>query len=235
MKYKLLLSIVFVASCFIFSSCEGLFDNLLGSADIVVTDNNGGTFYAPDGPASDSIHFSSSVSDVITTSDSTFSYLSLCANIDLTTADVISYPYLGILVTDSTATTYAIDALDLDILQNLEVGKLLTTLANRNLVVLAVSDTSWYISNGGNVTIDEFATYGHLTKAQFDNVEMLYFTQSGIDYITDLVNRSVEGDIDAITTLATFNISTCFPPVTLTGTFSSRRMNINGLVTSLAQ
>lgn len=235
MKKNILLAAIAAILLFAFSSCEGFLEQILGSADIVLNDPQGGTFYAPDGPAVDSLHFSSSVSDAIATSDTTSGYLTLGANIDLTQADVLAYPYLGVNVSDTLAGVHALDSITLETLYRLNVGNLLTSIANTNLVVLAVADTAWYVSCGGTVDVTTLGTYGHLTEGQLLDIQMFYLTQSGIDHISDLMDRAANLDPTAVAELANFNFNTFFPKVTLTGNYSSRRMNIGGLVSSLSQ
>lgn len=227
------ISIILAMACSVmFYSCD-LMNTVLGTASIVITDANGGTYYAPEGPATDTIDFSSCVCDVIPIEDSSRSFLSLGANIDLTNNEKVSFPFIGVLLNDTVVGNVTLTTLSNQILYRMSMGSVLTSLSDYNVLALAACDTAWYLSNGGTVSINKFQGNGLLCEATFSNVQMKYITKHDIDYLSDLMDRAEAGDATAIAQLALFNIDTYFPTVTLSGDYSARRMNIMKLVSNL--
>lgn len=227
------ISIVLALVCTVmFFSCD-LFQTILGSSTLTLNDANGGTYYSPDGPSTETINFSSCVCDVISINDSSRNFLSLGANIDLTKAELVDFPFVGFLLNDTVVGDVNLTTITNSILYNLNVGSLLTTIPNFNVIALAANDTAWYISNGGSIHIISFNGNGLLCEASFDNVPMKYITKHDVEYISDLMDRAQSGDATAIAELALFNIDSRYPTVTLSGEYSARRMNIMKLVGNL--
>lgn len=234
---KKLICSLCIAGAFLFAACDpndfinDLVDQVFGEANVVLVDNNGGTILFPNGPGTDSLNFSSCVANAMV--DSTMRTIFLSANVNLTESEVITYPFLGMQVNDTVARSYAFDTLSKSKLTDFDVTEMLTTGSNMNLLVLAVSDTSWYVSNGGTATIDTFPGYGKEIQGSFHNVEMWSLTQHSLDSLSHLNSRALTGDPVAIATLATLNMENLFPRATMAGTFSSRRMNITNLLNSI--
>lgn len=242
---KTLFAIACAAICaFAVSSCEleGLLDELLGEAHVSLTNaTDQTTFASPDNDAS--LNFSSSVADIITSqveiegrSISHDNLLFVAANINLTEeTTVIPYPIMGFKLDGTTSGTYNID--NIVTAQNLAIfifGDIITEASDVNLVVVAATDTSWYLGVSGSVTIDAVPDYGHLIEGTLDNVVTYFICQYQLSAIAELYRRAVEeNDPEAITLVNSLNFDTMFPHVTLNGTFESRRMNIQSLVTTL--
>ena len=83
-----------------------------------------------------------------------------------------------------------------------------------NVLLIAVSDTAWYISNGGTITITEYPGYGHNMKGTFNNVDAYYFTSSDVKRLNDNWD-----DIQANGLV----LSDYFEQATINGEFNSRR------------
>lgn len=236
---KILSVFVFAAiGCLTFSSCEpeevigeivNDIVNEMGTTEITIVDNNGGTY------SLDTV-FHSSVTDVIsqtiqTTDGDVFVHaaLALCTNVDVMSSTVVGYPFCGIRITDTVAGVYPItNIFTPSILLNMNVNSMLTGTSDNNLIVLAVSDTAFYVATAGAITFTSYPGYGRLAEGSFSNVQGYYFTQSTLDNIESIIlNASLSGNFEIP--------EEYFHPVTMSGTISCRRMNITRLVNSLAQ
>lgn len=199
-------------------------EGLLGNATVVIT---GGGYYSNDSTNVDTVKFKSSVTDCITkTTDSGDVFvatLDFCANVDLTNAN-LSFPFLAFQVVDTNAAVYPLgQMLTLSRLQNFcfdSIASLIREPAGINMLVIAVSDTSWYIAHSGDIVVTTYPAVGHLMQGTFNNIGAYYFTQSDVDRLNDDINNRV-----MITSIEEY-----FHPVTMTGTFASRRANISELV-----
>lgn len=216
----------------VFSSCDTNFlTQLLGNASVTISDPTSSTYYGD----STKIEFSSSLTDIVAAdSNVAWSNLALCANIDLTTANAITPPYLGITTTDTACQSYAVVCpVSFDSLAGFNAEGLLSHSCGHNLFVLAASDTCWYLGRSGNIVISSFPAYGNLMEGTLNQVQAFYITQSKLDYLTDLTNRAGQMDTAAISALASLDTNTFFKTVTFNGSFSSRRSAISTLVQSL--
>lgn len=233
MKKFFISSFLAVAACFSLSSCgediiQDIADELLGDAELVITDAVGGTFYSPDGPGIDTITFKSSIMDAVVQiptdeGDTVIANVALCSSVDLTQTTVLDYPYLAIETNDTVAGVYAIyNALVSENLVGMNVVRMIKNLAGHSMVVLAVSDTSWYVATSGNINVTSFPGYGGFCEGSFNNVQAYYFTQSTLDNIETILDGSDELQ------------APYFRPVTLDGNFSCRRMNVENILNRMA-
>lgn len=226
MKKRLLSLLAGVFAILSLSSCEDLGiisdiieEGLFGEATVYITntdqDNNSTV---------DTVKFASSVVDNFTIVDdasetSTIATIDFCAQVDLSNA-ALAFPFMAFQVSDTATGSYTVNEfLTTERLRNFNFDTLASIIrspAGFNLVVIALSDTAWYISNSGAINISEFPAVGYTVKGTFNNVKAYYVTQSDIDRINDdMMNTGQMIDLDGY-----------LPQVTLTGSFSSRRTTI---------
>lgn len=231
MKKRLFSGIFALACMFSLTSCDDLelfgsvvTDGLLGNATVVIT---GGGYYSNDSTNVDTVKFKSSISDcivkVVDSSEVNVATLDFCANVDLTNAN-LSFPFLTFQVVDTTAAVYPLgQILTLSRLQNFcfdSIASLVREPAGVNMMIIAVSDTSWYIAYSGDITVTTYPAVGHIMQGTFNNIGAFYFTQGDVDRLNEDVNNG------AIIT----SIESYFHPVTMSGSFSSRRANLSEII-----
>jgi len=226
-----------------FASCDELTEiasEMFGSADLIINDPTGGSYYAPDAAGIDTVHFEAGISDVIFETfspsdlDSTIAYDSVitihsaatvAANIDFANESALTYPYMAILIADSVAGNYDITPiLTQENMLDFRFTHYIKNPTESNLVAIAVSDTSWYLSHSGTITIEQYPTYGYMVSGSFNNVNAYYFTQSMLDEIADMIRNN-----------ETVDINTILHPVVLNGSFECRRANISQMLNSLQE
>ena len=206
----------------LFAACEEgdweeLISQIVGSANFAVSNSNGTPY---DGV--DSVNFSSCVTNVLAERQY-YGTIVLGANIDLNKANELRYPYMGMQLSDTTARTYALDTLSFDIVKLFSTTDMLTKANNKNVIIMAQSDTSWFVSSGGTVTVTEFPAYGKALHATVSNAKLYYITQSKIEEVRNM--SAVE--------LMTTTVDQCCKSVTINGNITSRRMDIQNLLNSL--
>ncbi len=214
-----------LACLFAFSACETeeivnvITEGLYGNASITITDANGVT---------KDLDYQSSITDVFADTASVnplvirrVGTLDFSFNVDLTQANAeMDFPLMGFQVKDTNAGVYPVDqVLTKELLQNNfcwdTLAKILRDPAGLNIVAIAASDTSWYISHTGSINITEFPKVGKLVKGSFNNIGGYYLTKTKADALADALDNGADFDLDAY-----------FEPVTITGTFNSRRAEI---------
>lgn len=226
-----------LAACDPAEFIEDLVDDLFGEAQITVIDGTG----------SQTFEFSSGLVNTVT--DTAYAgTLLVAASIDLTVDEInLPYPYFGVTLNDTVAGTYAMDTLTLGMFADgtVNANRILTAFKGRNFLIVAESDTSWYVSNGGMVEVDSYPALGAEmdgTVSGTDNA--VYISQSRLNAAVDTVAMRVvsyrmrhpaarQTDIDAYVNSMT--IGEVFPTVTIGGTFTCRRMNIENIVSALEE
>lgn len=196
---KLLLLGAAAALVFSLSSCDEetiaqmVNAGLLGSAEITVTGQNGF-----DASAADEIEFASTITDnfdtVVTIHGENKAYigtLDIFANVNLD-ADgaTLRYPFMGFQFSDTTTGSYTLsEVLTPERLRNYKfdtIADIIFRPSGCNVLVIAMSDTSWYVSKGGGeIVIDEYPTTGKNMKGSINNVEVYYFTESDVEAIQE--------------------------------------------------
>ncbi len=227
-----------------FASCDGIgsiVSEMFGSADLVINDPTGGSYYAPDGASTDSVHFEAGVSDVIfkvfnpTDLDSNMSGVdslftlhsatTIAANMDFSSDEALTYPYMAVLINDSVSGNYDITPiLTEENLLDFRFNKFIKNPTGNNLIAIVVSDTSWYLSNNGVISIEEYPSYGRMTKGSFNNVNAYYFTQSTLNEIAAQIRGG-----------QTVDLNEYLHAVTISGSFQCRRANVQKLLDSLQE
>ena len=219
MKKSLLFSAVALLMMSLSSCDEGLIidaveEGLLGSAEITITGQNG--YYSND----TTIHFASTITDNIDTvieNQAVIGTIDIFANVNLR-EQALAFPFMGFQVSDTTTGTYTLsNVLTADRLRNFKFDSIADIFFNPsglNVLLIAVSDTAWYISNGGTITITEYPGYGHNMKGTFNNVDAYYFTSSDVKRLNDNWD-----DIQANGLV----LSDYFEQATINGEFNSRR------------
>ena len=226
MKKRLFFLAAAFAGIFSFVSCDGidLFDDddnplegLLGSATIVVNKDG----------VNDTVKYKSSIVDAFSKIDSLENEkkatVGLCANVNLSESNAsLQFPFMYFRLEDTVTGNYQFDTvLSADLLLNLNFEAMSNILADPyggNMVVLAESDTAWYLSHAGSLTISKYPSVGHFVECTFNNVEAFYITQSGIDrFNTDLNNMDFSHAND---------LGYYFKNATISGNTSSRRTTI---------
>lgn len=210
-----------VALVMSFASCDDpnfvtnvVQEGLLGSAEITIVGQNG--YYE-----NETLNFSSTVTDRIDTIvtidgvDTMFSAtLDLFANVDLQKSE-LTFPFMGFQVTGTEAGTYTMShVLTAERLRNFNfdsIADLVFAPSGFNVLLVAISDTSWYISDGGSITITEYPATGHNMIGTLNNVQAYYFTESDVEALAEHLD-----DPD-------FELSNYFHAVaTINGNFQSR-------------
>ena len=219
MKKSLLFSAVALLMMSLSSCDENLLidaveEGLLGSAEITITGQNG--YYSND----TTIHFASTITDNIDTvidNQAVIGTIDIFANVNLR-EQALAFPFMGFQVSDTTTGTYTLsNVLTADRLRNFKFDSIADIFFNPsglNVLLIAVSDTAWYISNGGTITITEYPGYGHNMKGTFNNVDAYYFTSSDVKRLND--------NWDDIQTNGLV-LSDYFDQATINGEFNSRR------------
>ena len=192
-------------------------EGLLGSATIVV-DKDG---------VSDTTKYTSSIVDAFSKIDSLETEykasVGLCANVNLTESNAsLQFPFMYFRLNDTVTGNYQFDTiLSMDLLLNLNFETMSQILADPygdNMILVAESDTAWYLSHAGSLTISQYPSVGHFVECSFNNVEAFYITQSGIDrFNTDINNM----DFSHVNDLGYY-----FPNATISGNSSCRRTTI---------
>ena len=219
MKKSLLFSAVALLMMSLSSCDENLLidaveEGLLGSAEITITGQNG--YYSND----TTIHFASTITDNIDTvieNQAVIGTIDIFANVNLR-EQALAFPFMGFQITDTTTGTYTLsNVLTADRLRDFKFDSIADIFFNPsglNVLLIAVSDTAWYISNGGTITITEYPGYGHNMKGTFNNVDAYYFTSSDVKRLNDNWD-----DIQANGLV----LSDYFDQATINGEFNSRR------------
>jgi len=244
MKKTIKVLVLAAVSTLTFASCDELTEiasEMFGSADLIINDPTGGSYYAPDAAGIDTVHFEAGISDVIFKTfnpselDSTMtgidtvitihSAATVAANIDFSNENTLTYPYMAILIADSVAGNYNITPiLTEENMLDFRFNHYIKNPTESNLVAIAVSDTSWYLSHSGSITIAQYPAYGYMVSGSFNNVNAYYFTQSMIDEIADMIRNE-----------ETVDINTVLHPVVLSGSFECRRANVSQMLDSLQE
>ena len=177
------------------SSCDGELiqqmtqEGLLGSAEITISGQNG--YFSND----TTLYFASTICDKLDTNvtidnrDTVYSAtLDLFANVDLNKNE-LTFPFMGFQVSNIETGTYEMShVLTPERLRDFNfdsIADLVFAPSGFNVMMIAVSDTSWYVADGGTITITEYPTTGHNMKGTFNNVQCYYFTQSDVEAIDE--------------------------------------------------
>lgn len=209
----------FTACALMFASCDffgqAVQEGALGDAQVIVNAGDNGI---------DTLDFVSSVANAFVLEDQDnvkIGTIDLCANVDLEKSQ-LNFPFMGIQINDTNSGVFTIDeVLTVDRLRNFNfdtIAKLLRQPSTLNFIVLAENDTAWYLTESGNITVTEFPAVGYLVKGSFTNVNAYYFTKWDVDRLND--------NMDAEIAAGTFSLTTYFHPVTMSGTFNSRRTTL---------
>ena len=213
MKKRLFYGITMIAAIFTLASCEidsvtdAITEGIFGSASVTINDNG----------STQELSYESSVVDCFI-GENNVSTLSFSCNVDLSNSALV-FPFMAYQFSDTTTGTYTCtQILTEQFLRGFNFDTLASVIScasGVNIVAIAVSDTAWYISNGGTISVSDYPWYGGNVEGTFNNITAYYFTQSDIDRLNaDLDNGG------------TFNLNAYGRQVTLNGTFASRRYAI---------
>ncbi|MCQ2300195.1 MAG: hypothetical protein MJZ81_08750 [Bacteroidales bacterium] len=218
---------VLVALCTVcalaFTACEeGDLSQILsvvtGNAELTVASADAGTSHQ----TNDQIKFSSAVANAINENNIACTII-IGANLDLTKVDELTYPYFGVNFTDTVAATYTFPAVNQQLMTSFIGANIITKASETNLLVIAESDTSWYLSTGGSAQITEWANFGQTMKGNFNNVKMYYVTKTKLEEVQNLT---------AVQWLTT-NLDDYFKSMTINGNFNCRRMDIQNIIANM--
>lgn len=253
---------IFAACAFFLTSCEGfnlgVLNEIIGNAELTLTDEQGNT---------STLNYTSCVGNAIADVGHAFEEVNMdtlddlgvnlkatcliAANLDLTLENVeLVYPYLSVITKDTIAKAYNLDQFTIGSFNdpNFTPLSLIRDLGRRNLFVVAQNDSTWYLSNGGTFTINDYPSMGGQMSCTVNNAGMLLVTEGRLlsmkDAITDsianitaeLAAQGIVGDELESRITARLNaipINTYFPTYTVTGNITCRRMNINSLLKSI--
>lgn len=237
--------IMAVVALFAFSSCDGIWgdiiDQLSGSVTLTIDDPSGTSYYAREAnQCVADVTLDCCIGDVL--SDTTNISLILGSNIDLTVAvKDVPYPFLGIKLADSVAGSYSINSVASNVTYgNLNIEHMVSSVdSNNNVFVLAISDTSWYIGESGTVQISEYPQRGYEIQGTISNVVAYYVTQHTVDtaiaFVDALTERAANADAEALAILQELKPDRFFPTVTISGNINSRRMRLNALAELISE
>ena len=143
------------------TSCENLLQQIteavLGNADITLTDDNG----------SEEMDLSSCLVNAVALENGAANTLMIAANVDLTEEDaVLSFPYMGISISDTTVGSYAMEPFTLAVVNDddsFSAETLINKMRSHNLIVLMASDSNCYVSYGGTLTVTDYPQEGKVT------------------------------------------------------------------------
>lgn len=208
-----------------FSSCDDpslitqmVQEGLLGSAEITISGQNG--YY----DNNETVNFSCAIMDSIQqvvieeeNFDTNYvSTLSLFANYDLQKSE-LTFPFMGFQFTDTAAGTYTFSkVLTADRLRNFNFDTIADIVFNTsgfNVLLIAITDTSWYVSDGGSLIITEYPATGHNMKGRFENVDAYYFTKTDVERLEEHLD---DANLDQL-------LNTYFHHAAISGEFTSRR------------
>lgn len=215
---------VLVALCAVcalaFTACEEqdlsqILSVVTGHAELTVATAQEGTSYQ----ANDQINFSSAVANAMEANT-----VIIGANLDLTKVDELAYPYFGVNFTDTVAATYTFPAVNQQLIVSFLGANIITKAAETNILVIAESDTSWYLSTSGSAQITDWADYGQVMKGNFNNVKMYYITKTKLDEVQNLTAAQ----------WITTSLDDYFKSITLNGSFNCRRMDIQNIIANMA-
>lgn len=224
MKKIYFLTLILAAS--FFTACDDIeLNGLIGSATIYTNTLDTLNVVVD----SDTALFTSCACDIYTDTNGT-GILSIAAEIDLSAANTLTYPYMLIYLSDTVPQTYVFDSITLPMLETWEQGIRLSLLTDANRYVYVESDTSWIVSAGGMITVTNFSDYGSSLNASFSNIPCYRLTESTLEFLHNMHVAVQNGDLSAIAYMATFNITDLFTPVLVSGTIEGRRMNITGIL-----
>lgn len=222
MKKHFILGISIVATIFAMASCEitsddnsdpgSDIDGILGEATIQV---------ACDGVTTET-HFTSSVMDVITEEDA-YATIDISACVDLLDVE-LEFPYMAFQFRDTTAGIYNLNPVVTPQLLmdfNYEtITDMISSPAGFNFVIIAISDTSWFITKSGSINVTSYADRaGDLMEGSFNNVTAYYLTQGNVDRFNDAINDIIGGG-------GMPDINDYVKEATISGSFSSRRASV---------
>lgn len=229
---KVQLGFMFLAAAFALTSCDGIINTiedinnneLVGKASVEVTRTvNGVTTVV------DSLSFTSSIVDALDVNlydenlPAGFFTVDISANVDFNTSDVeLQYPFMLYRIDDTTTKSYTMDnMLSVEMLQNLDLESIINVVATPdgpNMILIAVNDSCWYLSNGGELIVSEYPTVGNLVKANFSNINGRYITQRKVEELNNDIENNNFAHIS--------DLDYYFPEVTLSGSITSRRWAI---------
>ena len=218
---KRLSVIILFALPFIFTSCEGDFDDFFG--DLLDQASGSAEVFALVANSNDTVFNStfefSAVSVIDTTIENVdISYLiGVSAHTSLEEQE-IDFPYMLCTLGDTLEGLHTVNfVIDTSFILNFDYEEFVQT--NReNIVAIIADEENWFIGSSGNIQLDVYEGYGGLIDGSFNNVVAYHLTQEIVD---DVVDNYEAGNI-----VQTIGIIANIPTVTLHGSFSSRNIDI---------
>lgn len=239
MKKSILTIATAVACMFAFNACspedeaqiQQLADNalqneVLGSIALKVTNPQNGLFgsnpenilaYVASG---DSMKFNSAMCDTTFTYDGMDVYpgvLFIGGNIQTNPAK-INFPLLGINLRDSIHTDYEISVPtgDFSFISQLNENNWRYYLTNNdisvgNMMVIAVSDTGYYVCFNGNIHVNQFSAVGTIVSGSVEDVKAFYITKTQLGMLLSIPETQRQA------------LTHYLPTVDFNGVISSRR------------
>lgn len=142
----------------------------------------------------------------------------------------INYPLCGINLRDTVAMNYVIScpvddfsALEYARQQNWTGLLLSGTVQLGNVLVLAADEENYYLGYEGSIDITEFSNVGSLVKGTVNNVKAFYVTKAQMQAL-DAMSAEERAALTPVN---------YFPTVTLNGEISSRRANMEDVLTAI--
>lgn len=209
-----------------FTSCEveevinQAVDEATGEASFTITKDG----------VSETITFSSAITDSYEKDsiDQSRATVALCANVALTEANAdFNFPYAAFQFEGENAgNMHCHNVLTEDLLQDFcydNVKSLLRSPEGANLLLIGKvidngTDTAWFISDDGYISVDQYPEMGHQLTGSITNMKILYFTTRQIEAQKDAITEAIEN--------GTFDIHNFTTECRISGTFNCRRMAV---------
>lgn len=218
---KRLSVIILFALPFIFTSCEGDFEDFFG--DLLDQASGSAEVFALEENSNDTVFNGSFEFSAVSVIDTTIenvdiSYLiGISAHTSLEEQE-IDFPYMLCTLGDTLEGLHTVNfTIDTSFILNFDYEEFVQT--NReNIVAIIADEENWYIGSSGSIQLDVYEGYGGLVDGSFNNVIAYHLTQEIVD---EVVENYEAGDI-----VQTLGIIANIPTVRLHGSFSSRNIDV---------
>ena len=210
---------------FIFTSCEGDFDDFFG--DLLDQASGSAEVFALEENSNDTIFNGSFEFSAVSVIDTTIenvdiSYLiGISAHTSLEEQE-IDFPYMLCTLGDTLEGLHTVNfTIDTSFILNFDYEEFVQT--NReNIVAIIADEENWYIGSSGSIQLDVYEGYGGLVDGSFNNVIAYHLTQEIVD---DVVDNYEAGNI-----VQTLGIIANIPTVRFHGRIPSRNIDVMQLL-----
>jgi hypothetical protein len=218
---KRLSVIILFALPFIFTSCEGDFEDFFG--DLLDQASGSAEVFALEENSNDTVFNGSFEFSAVSVIDTTIENVDISYLIGISAhtsmeEQQIDFPYMLCTLGDTLEGLHIVNfTIDTSFILNFDYEEFVQT--NReNIAAIIADEEKWYIGSSGSIQLDVYEGYGGLVDGSFNNVIAYHLTQEIVD---DVVDNYEAGNI-----VQTLGIIANIPTVTLHGNFSSRNIDV---------